>query len=50
MGHGGGIGPYNSVLKVWPQEKVAVAWLAPAGLNSLADDLADLLHQTWAAA
>ena len=49
VGHGGGIGPYNSVLRVWPQEKVAVAWLAPSNFNPLSGDLADLLHQTWSA-
>jgi CubicO group peptidase (beta-lactamase class C family) len=49
VGHGGGIGPYNSILKVWPQEKVAVAWLAASNLDPLSGDLADLLHQTWSA-
>ena len=47
VGHTGGIGPYNSVLKVWPGEQVAVAWLAPSNFNPLAEDLAELLHQTW---
>lgn len=47
VGHGGGIGPYNSLLQVWPQERIAVAWLSPQRLSPLDDDLADQLHQTW---
>jgi D-alanyl-D-alanine carboxypeptidase len=49
VGHSGGIGPYVSMLRVWPQEHIAVAWLSPASPHPLADDLADQLHQTWSA-
>ena len=49
VGHGGNLGPYTSLLKVWPENRVAVAWLAPASPDPLAEDLADRLHEAWSA-
>ncbi len=47
VGHVGTLGPYNSVLLVWPGERVAVAVLVPQSVDRPVESLAGILHEIW---